>query len=454
MSRILKADGLRGIAVAELSCELMLHIGRAAAQVIGRSTGHPPMFYVAHDPRRSADALEAALSAGICSGGGNVTALGVLPVAAAALLMATEDAQAGFVLTAEGSSYEYSGLRCYAQGGVPMSEEQLRQIESMMPGGMPLPPKSHRSCGTIFRDHRGAERYLRLLQQRNPRTCDEKPVERPLRIAVDCANGAVSALAAPLLRFYGMEVLTRNASPDGMNINKDSGVNETEQLAAYVQAEQLDAGFALDGSGERCVAVDANGELLDGDSLLAVFLQDAAARGQLPKNAVAATVMSNLGLMRFAGTLGVAVHLTQPAPRFVWERVQSEGLSLGGERGGYIFFGDMPAADGLCTALRICMLMQRTGRRLSELTAALEHDPQVSLTVRIPQHWREIWKNDAEINRVIAAHTALLGEQGRILVRELPREAAVQVLLEGRDFRQINSCALEIGEVIRARVEA
>ncbi len=450
MSKILKPDGLRGIAVTELRCELLLHIGRAAAQVIGRTCSHPPVFYVAHDPRRSADALEAALCAGICSGGGNAVCLGELSSSATALLLSAEDAEAGFVLTADAQSYEYSGLRMLTKDGIPMSEEQLQQIEALLPmGGMPLPPKSHRSCGCITHDNDAAERYLRRMQNKH-----EMPrYKRKLRIAADCANGAVSALVKPLFDAFGIETVVFNDQPDGFNINKDCGVTSMEDLLEFVKNEKCDAGFAFDGSGERCLAVDENGDFLDGDRLLAIFTQDALERKELKHNGVAVTVMTNLGFLRFAKSKGVIVHSTEPSPRFVPERVRSAGLSLGGERGGYLFFADMPVSDGLCTALRLSLLMLRRNVPLSELASVMEHAPQVSVSVRIADVWREIWKNDSDIADIIQKRQEALGADGRILVRELPHDAVIQVLLEGRDFTKINEYAMEIAELIRSKTE-
>lgn len=449
MSKILKPDGLRGIAVTELSCELMLYIGRATAQVISRSCQHPPVFYVAHDPRRSADILEAALCAGICSGGGMVTKLGVLPSPAAALLIAREEADAGFVLTGGSATYEYTGLQMLTKDGLPMSEEMLSSIEAMMPGGMPMPPKSHRSCGLMTEDHGAAERYLQLLHE-----VKDTPTEQlSMRIAIDCANGSLSSIAERVFRSLGAEVLVRNNAPNGVNINKDCGVTDVQNLLDFVTRKQCQAGFAFDGDGARCIAADEKGELLDGDRLLAVFMMDALERGKLAAQGVAATVMSNMGFLRYAKEKGILVHTTQPTPRFVQERVRSAELSLGGERGGHLFFSDMPASDGIVTALRLLEIMQRTKKSLSELGADMAHDPQVLLNVKIASCWREIWKNDGPITEKIASYENKLGADGRVLVRELPKDAVIQILLEGRDFRKINTYAMEIADMITQRTE-
>lgn len=274
-----------------------------------------------------------------------------------------------------------------------------------------------------------------------------------MRIAIDCANGSLSSIAERVFRSLGAEVLVRNNTPNGVNINKDCGVTDVQNLLDFVTRKQCQAGFAFDGDGARCIAADEKGELLDGDRLLAVFMMDALERGKLAAQGVAATVMSNMGFLRYAKEKGILVHTTQPTPRFVQERVRSAELSLGGERGGHLFFSDMPASDGIVTALRLLEIMQRTKKSLSELGADMAHDPQVLLNVKIASCWREIWKNDGPITEKIASYENKLGADGRVLVRELPKDAVIQILLEGRDFRKINTYAMEIADMITQRTE-
>lgn len=445
MSKIIKPEGLRGIAIAELNCELFMHLGRAVAQSFSRGGMVTPVILLCHDPRRSADALIAALCAGVCSGGGIAKCLGVMPSSGLALLLTREQASAGIAVTADGASYEYNGLRLYNAAGQPMNAEECDAVEAFLPSNMPLPVASHRACGMIERDDDAAERYRMALIEKNPLP------QMPFRVALDCANGAVSAFAEPLFAYYGMEVHLLHHTPDGLSVNHDCGVQSMEALMEYVTEHRCDAGFSFDGDGGRCLAVDGQGELLDGDCMLAILMKDALEQGKLSNRGIAATVMSNLGLLRFAEQQGVLVHRTRAGARFVPEKMRNTGLSLGGERSGYLFFGDMPVADGLCTALRICGVMQRSGETLHTLAACFERDPQVSVSVRISPLWREVWKNDYHITDYIAECERQLGNEGRILVRERSREAVIQILLEGRDFRRINQYALNIAEEIKKR---
>lgn len=461
MSKILKQEGLPGIGGTELSPELMLHIGRAAAQSLGRASKHPPVFYIAHEPRRAAEALEAALCAGICSGGGNVHCLGVLPSSALSLMLSAEDAEAGIAIAGGSMPYARICVQFYARSGLPMSAEQLDSIAALMAPEKALPLRSHQNIGRIFREEDAAARYLRLLLTRLSSPELPRAGARKLKIAVDCANGAASAAAEKLLTELGAEVFCIRRTPDGMNINEECGADDLRGLIRCVKDNGCDAGFALDGGGGRCIAVDSMGEMLDGDRLLAILCADRLARQKadaaLPRtesmqNGVAVTHLTNIGFLRYANAQEIPLHITQSAPEFVLATMRGQGLSLGGDSTGALYFSDMPAADGLVTAGRILRVMQRTEKPLSELGAVMEHDPQVRVSVRIPQKWREIWKNDPQISETIAQTAESLGMDGRVHVRERSEGAVIDILLEGRDFKRINQYAVEIADVIGQRV--
>lgn len=460
MSRFLRPEGLRGVAITEITCELMLRLGRAAAQAVGRSSNHPPVFYISHDPRRAAEALEAALCAGICAGGGIAHTLGVLPSSGMAMMLSAEDAEAGIALTGGDLPFESICVRLYSRNGAPMSPELLDEISGLLPSSAALPLKSHQNCGLIARQTDAQKRYLRLLAARL-NTPSELQQSKPLRVALDCANGSVSGIAEALFRHIGAEVLLMNYNPDGININRDCGVQSMKPLLELVKDYNCNAGFAFDGDGARCLAVDESGELLDGDRMLAILCEDRlqqqeTARRPAPnvmQRGVAATVMTNLGFLRYAKAKNIPLHITQPAPQFVLDKMHNFGLALGGDGSGYLYFDDAPAPDGLLTAARILQVMQRTGQPLSKLSGVMEHDPQVAVSVRIPHFWREIWKNDPQITRFIAACEEELGTDGRILVRERRDDASIRVMLEGRDFKRINNYAFAIAEVIQTRTK-
>jgi len=462
MSKILKQEGLIGIGGTELSCELMLHLGRAAAQSLSRNSNHPPIIYVTHEPRRAADPLEAALCAGICSGGGNVHCLDALPPSALSLMLAAEDAEAGIALTGGSLAYPRICVKFYARNGLPMSGEQLDAIAALMAPEKALPLKSHQYIGRIYREEDAPARYLRLLLTRlsQPDTpCDGT---RKLKIAADCANGAVSAVCERFFTELGAEIVCIKKTPDGMNINDECGADHLQGLIRCMKDNGCDAGFAFDGSGARCIAVDRTGEVIDGDRMLAILCADrlqrqkadaALPRTETMQNGAAVTHLTNLGFLRFAKERDIHVSVTQPAPEFVLETMREQQLALGGDSTGTLYFLDMPAADALMSAGRILRVMQNTGKPLSELGAVMEHDPQVRVSVRIPQYWREIWKNDPAISGKIEAAETALAMDGRVHVRERSESAVIDILVEGREFRRINEYAMDIAAVIEQRVK-
>jgi len=460
MAKLLKPEGLRGISMTELTCEGMLSLGRAAAQAIGKTCNHPPVFYLSRDTRRGADALEAALCAGICMGGGIAHSLGILPSSAMSLLLSAEDADAGISLSGDSLPYEQIILRFYAKSGLPMSAEQLDSIAARLSADAAQPPKQY---GWIERPDDAVKRYLQQIAVRlNENTpMHQCSVQKPLRIAMDCANGAAGTAAEILVRMLGGEPVMLHNAPDGTNISRSCGVHAMDALATAVQSNCCDVGFAFDGDGICCLAVDAAGESVHSDRLLALLCQDRLERQAenktLPafatlQNGAAVTEATNLGFLRYAKENGIAVYTVQPEPQFILEQMRNLRLGLGGDGAGRIYFCDLPAPDGLMTAARVIRAMQRTGRTLAELAGVMEHDPQVSVSVRIPAHWREIWKNDPEIANYIAQCEEELGMDGRLVVRERRNDAVIRIMLEGRDFRRINGYAFAVAEKIQIRV--
>lgn len=458
MSRLLRTEGLRGKAMTEITPELMLRLGKAAAQAIGRSCSHSPVFYLSHDPRLASDALEAALCAGICAGGGHAHTLGVLPSAGMALMLAAEDAEAGISISGGEMGFEQVCVRLYAKSGAPMSAEQLDSISALMQGGTVPPIGTGRACGQIVPQPDAQKRYLRLLGTRLTRPGLREQTK--LRIALDCANGAVSGLAESLFKLLGAEVLVMNDNPDGTNINLECGVKHPDKLVEFVQDYNCCAGFAFDGDGVRFLAVDENGETIGCDRCLAILCEDrlqeqANAPAMLPKTMLrgaAVTVETNLGFLRYAQSRGIPVHMTQPAHPFMVERMRKLSLPFGGDGRGLIYSAESPAPDGLIAAAFLLQALQRTGKPLSELASVMEHDPQVMTPARIPAYWKEIWKNDPEISGFIAQCQEELGMDGRIVVRERREDAPIiNVMVEGRDFRRVNSIMMEIAEKIQQR---
>lgn len=447
MGRLFGTDGVRGIAVTELTCELAMQIGRALAVVMSAS-GRRPSIVVGKDTRASSDVLEAALCAGLCSSGADVRCLGVVPTAAVAFLVKKYDASAGIMISASHNSVEFNGIKLFDQNGYKLSDEMETEIEALI---LDRPEEiwlaSATDVGRLVRDEEAAEIYISHLLSLISARLDG------MKVAIDCANGSASRLAEQFFTRLGAEVQLIYAEPDGTNINLECGSTHIEHLMDHVAKEGFDIGLAFDGDGDRCLAVDETGELVDGDKLIAIVAKAYKEQGRLRHNAVVVTVMSNLGFTSFAKEEGIRRITANVGDRYVLEKMLDGGYNLGGEQNGHIFFLDeATTGDGMLSGAKVLEIMKNSGRKLSELAGVMKRFPQVMINVRIPEYQRENWKNDEVLTSLIDMREEELGDEGRILVRESGTEALIRVMIEGKDFNKINAIAMEISEKIRERI--
>ncbi len=448
MGRLFGTDGARGIAVTELTCELAMQIGRAAAMVLTKHSSHRPKILIGKDTRISSDILEAALCAGICSVGADAQILGVVPTPAVAFLVKKCGADAGVMISASHNSVEFNGIKLFSSTGYKLSDEIEEEIEALIldhPEQIALVDGTE--VGTITSYVNAVEEYISYIES----CISVKP--QGLRVALDCANGSASATAQALFERLGAEVMLIHAKPDGTNINKDCGSTHIEDLMEFVVRNQCDVGLAFDGDADRCLAVDETGELVDGDKLIAICAKAYQEQGKLRHDAVVVTVMSNLGFTHFAKGQGIKMITANVGDRYVLEKMLDGGYNIGGEQSGHIIFLDeMTTGDGQLSGAKVLEILHTSGMKMSELAAVMEKFPQVMINVKIPNHQKENWKNDSEITDLIDTKEALLGDAGRILVRESGTEPLIRVMIEGKDFNQINGIAMEISEKIRERV--
>ncbi len=448
MGRLFGTDGARGVAITELTCELAMQIGRAAALVLTKKMSHKPTIYIGKDTRISSDILEAALAAGICSVGANAELLGVVPTPAVATLVRIKKADAGVMISASHNSVEFNGIKLFSATGYKLSDDIEEEIEALIldhPEQIQL--QSHTNVGRITQYADAQKDYIEYLQEKIQTRFDG------LRVALDCANGSASATAKRLFEGLGAEVLMVSDQPDGTNINADCGSTHTENLMEFVTEHQCSLGLAFDGDADRCLAVDENGELVDGDKLIAIVSKHYKSKGKLKKDAVVVTVMTNLGFQHYAAANDVNVVTASVGDRYVLEKMLEGGYNVGGEQSGHIIFLDeVTTGDGELSGAKLMEIMAETGKKLSELATVMEHFPQVMVNVKIAPKDREMWKNDTDITDLIEKREQDLGDNGRILVRESGTEPLIRVMLEGKDFRQINVFALEIADKIKEKV--
>ena len=448
MGRLFGTDGVRGIAIKELTVELCMQIGKSLAYVIGESTRPHPTIVIGKDTRMSSDVLEAALCAGICAAGGDALCLGVVPTPAVAYLVQKRRAQAGVMISASHNSAEFNGVKIFGADGYKISDDTEALIEAFIldrPGRVQT--YSGNEIGTIKQDTNAVYDYVTHLESLISVRFDG------LKIAVDCANGCTCTTALELFTRLGAKVERIYSEPDGMNINLDCGSTHINHLMDYVAANGCHVGIAFDGDGDRCLAVDETGELVDGDKLMAIIAKVWKEQGKLKKDSVVVTVLSNLGFTSFARANGIKRITSNIGDRYVLDKMLDGGYNLGGEQNGHIFFlDDATTGDGQLSALRILEIMVRTNKKLSELATIMKRFPQVMINVRIPAYQRENWKNDEIITDLIDRREEELGDEGRILVRESGTEPIIRVMIEGREFTQINRIAVEISELIRQRL--
>lgn len=447
MGRLFGTDGARGVAITELTCELAMEIGRAAALVLTKKADHKAKILIGKDTRISSDVLEAALCAGICSVGADAEVLGVVPTPAVAYLVKERNADAGVMISASHNSVEFNGIKLFSSTGYKLSDEIEEEIERLIldnPEEIEL--KSHTDIGRITYSETAADDYIEHVKSTISTDLSG------LRIALDCANGSSSATARKLFEGLGADVKLISAEPDGTNINKNCGSTHMENLMAFVVENSCDCGLAFDGDADRCLAVDEKGELIDGDKLIAICAKAYKEQGRLKNNAAVVTVMTNLGYRHFAAENNIDTITAAVGDRYVLEKMLDGGYNIGGEQSGHIIFlDDATTGDGQLSGAKVLEILKNSGKKMSELADIMYKFPQVMINVRITPKDKEMWKNDRAITDLIETHEKTLGDSGRILVRESGTEPLIRVMIEGKDFAQINTMAIEIADKIKER---
>ncbi len=402
MARLFGTDGVRGLANTELGCELCVKLGRAAAYVLTKHTHHRPKILIGRDTRLSGEMLQAALCAGLCSFGADVHLLGVVPTPAVAYLVVLDDA-----------------------GDIPLA--------------------SGDRVGTIHRCEQAVEDYVSHLVSVADVRFDG------LRVLIDCANGSASATAHRIFPALGADAEIICSEPDGVNINRDCGSMHIDALARRVKGAGYDLGIAFDGDSDRILTCDGDGNVVDGDMLMAAFACYMKAQGTLADDTLVVTVMSNLGLVRCAQQNGIRIETTKVGDRFVLECMLQNGFALGGEQSGHLIFQQhATTGDGQLSAVLLLAMMKKTGKTLRELTSVMTVYPQVMENVTVGKTAKGMLGSDKDIARLIQEWEHKLGDNGRILVRASGTEPLVRVMAEGKDQELITRCVKQIADAVRA----
>ncbi len=448
MGRLFGTDGARGVANSELTCELAMKIGRAAAMVLSSEQHSRPRVLIGMDTRISSDMLESAIAAGLCSVGADVLLLGVLPTPAVAFLVQKYGYDAGIMISASHNPCEYNGIKIFKSDGYKLPDEIEEKIESIILDGTIVPDvKIGGEVGRIRTSDMPKFDYIEHLLE----TVDAD--FSGMRIALDCANGSASFTAPELFTDLGVDFEVLSAVPNGININRGCGSTHMEQLQRFVKANHFDVGFAFDGDADRLLAVDENGEIVDGDKIVAIAAASLKKRGMLKNNTAVVTVMSNLGFHEFCQRNDINVEVTTVGDRYVLENMLKNDYCIGGEQSGHVIFHDYATTgDGQLTAIQLLQVLKLTGKKLSELAGEIEIFPQTMVNVRVSQIGKVRYAKDAEIKKAIASAEKELGDQGRVLVRVSGTEPLIRVMVEGKDEEMIQRLADEIAAVVRDRL--
>ena len=440
-------DGVRGVAIVEVSPEYVMALGRAVARVL-----KPSRVVLGRDPRLSGPVLEAAFSAGVSAEGVRVEEFGVLPTPALAMIAAVENVPA-VVITASHNKYTDNGVKVFAAGGRKLLDEQERAIESetlriLSEGTGPI--RRDLEVGVVMRRSDGTSMYVDHLVD----VFGEGSLAG-LRIVVDTANGAMSKVAPLLLQRLGADVIVMNDAPDGTNINADCGATSPRALCEFISGTgtgvSVDLGFAFDGDGDRVIAVDENGRIVDGDRLIALSAIDRKTAGTLAGNTVVVTVMTNLGFHRAMAATNIDVVTTGVGDRLVLEAMESGGYVLGGEQSGHIIHGDLATTgDGLLAAVVLARSLRASGERFSRVASdVMTTFPQVLKNVRVARRPDDV---TALLAADIASEEAILGSDGRVLVRSSGTEPLVRVMVEAASIEDAEASVNRLIAVVKQRL--
>lgn len=447
MGRLFGTDGARGIANSDLTCELAMNIGRAAAFVLTRENVKKPKVLIGKDTRASSNMLELALASGLCSVGADVTLVGFIPTPAVAYLINHIGADAGVMISASHNPCEYNGIKLFNNNGFKLPDNIEEEIEKLVLDDMsPIKFPIGGDVGNVFFRYDYVNTYINHILSTTSQRLDG------MKIALDCSNGSASYTAKQIFTSLGAECYIMHDNPDGVNINANCGSTHMEGLTDFVNGHQMDLGLAFDGDSDRCLAVDENGELIDGDRLIAVFANDMKERGVLKNNTAVVTVMTNIGFKKFAKENNINVAETGVGDRYVLEEMLKCDYSVGGEQSGHIIFKDYATTgDGQLTGVQFASIMARTGKKASELADVMQSFPQTMINVKASSDLKAKLKTDKDIMKVIDETTGILGDDGRILVRASGTEPLIRVMIEGKNIKEIDALAKKVAAVIESK---
>ena len=446
MRKYFGTDGIRRIANTELTPELVYKVAKAGAYVLSKHTDHTPTILIGRDTRISGTLIESAMTAGFLSYGANVKLLGVIPTPAVAYLTRKLNADASVVISASHNTFEFNGMK------IPDSLEE--EIEEVMESGKleELTAKNEKIGVSEYRFDL-LDEYVYFFRK-NFDDNIEKYMKKDFVVGIDTANGATSVVAEKVFKALGINYKIINNKPDGININENCGSTHLEGLKKFVVENKLSLGIAYDGDGDRCLAVDENGNEIDGDKLLAIISTNLRKKGKLSKDTIVATVMSNLGLNKFARDNGLELLQTKVGDRYVLEEMLKNGFNLGGEQSGHVILLDYnPTGDGILTSLMLIQTILEEEQKASELASMVKLYPQILVNAKVNSDKKYDYEEDKEIKDAIEKLEKEFAGNGRVLIRPSGTEPLVRVMIEGENQEYITKKANEIAKLIEKKLK-
>lgn len=441
MGKLFGTDGIRGIVGEDLTHELAMKVGEASAYVLGKKDDL--VVLIGRDTRISGQMLASALSAGLMSQGAKVIDLGVVPTPAVSYLVKKYKASMGAMISASHNPSEYNGIKLFDGEGFKLPDATENEIEKYLLGkAVPTTTKvgTYEVCDTAIDDY--TDHIVKTA----------KKISKDLKIVVDCANGSASTTAPILFDKLGLDVVLMNYEYDGYNINDKAGSTHLEGLVKKVKKLKANVGIAYDGDADRCLMIDENGELVDGDQIMAISALALKKNKKLTNNTLVGTVMSNLGLVKFCEHNDIDFIATKVGDRYVLEKMLECNYIVGGEQSGHVIFKDFAnTGDGELTSIQILNTMSKDGKKLSELASVMKRYPQVLINVKVKEEAKGQYENDGDVTEVIQKIEAELAGEGRVLIRPSGTEALIRVMIEGLEQKVIDKQAKEIADVIKKK---
>ncbi len=445
MGRLFGTDGVRGIANQELTCEMAFKLGQAGAAVLASNVRRPTIL-IGRDTRISGKMLEAAMTAGICSVGARAMLVGVLPTPGIAYLTRFYECDAGVVISASHNTVEYNGIKFFDRNGYKLPDALEDRIEAIISGETPLPIElpTGVAVGRLIRnDANGQRQYIEFLKSTTPVRLDG------LRVVLDCAHGAASAIAPTVMTELGADVSAYYHEPDGTNINEYCGSTYPKRLQDLVSELGADIGLAFDGDADRLIAVDRRGQIVDGDKILAILATHLKKQSRLNKGTLVATVMSNMGLDLAMKKQGIQIIKTRVGDRYVLENMLENGYNLGGEQSGHVIFLDHnTTGDGIVTALQLLTVMVEAKQSLAQLASVMQVMPQALVGAKVPNERRDACLAHPEVTGRIKALEGKYEGNGRVLIRPSGTEPVIRVMIEGPDQAAIDQDVYELATLL------